>query len=811
MSDYEKLGAFYLGRLFDLDQGVAQPDPLLYDAKDLTTHAVCVGMTGSGKTGLCLSLLEEAAIDGIPAIAIDPKGDLGNLLLTFPQLQPADFRPWLEPSEATRQGMTLEQLAQRTSDRWRQGLADWDQPPARIERFRSSVDVAIYTPGSNAGLPLSILRSFSAPSAQVVADADAFRERILSAVSGLLVLLGVNADPLRSREHIVLSKLLEYAWRAGRDLELGQLIREIQSPPFDKIGVMDLESIFPAKERFDLAMQLNNVMASPGFGTWMQGEPLDVQRLLYTAEGRPRLSIVSIAHLSDVERMFFVTTLLNEVVSWMRGQPGTSSLRALLYMDEVFGYLPPTANPPSKLPLLTLLKQARAFGLGCVLATQNPVDLDYKALSNAGTWLLGRLQTERDKARVLDGLEGASAASGTNFDRSETERILSRMGSRVFLMNNVHDDEPVVFQTRWALSYLRGPLTLAQIETLMSPRKAAAASTAAAPIPAAPGVEKSPDPGEERPVLQPGVEERFIEAGRPVPDGGRLLYRPALFGLARLHYVRATADLDQWRTVAKVCVISGEVPDNPWTVAEDVPADEVALQAEPATEARFAKLPSDLGQTRKYSTWKTALKNHLYRDAPLVLYECKPLKQRSEPGESEGDFRVRLKQIAFEHRDLAIEKLRNKYAPKLKTLTGRIRSAEQRVQRERAQLNDRSMQTAISFGTTLLGALFGRKLASTTNVTRAATSMRSAGRIAGERGDVSRAQESLAAYQQQLSDLEAEFNEEMNRLREAHTPDNLDVKELPIRPRKSDLHVEQTLLAWTPWMIDADGIAERAF
>ena len=236
--------------------------------------------------------------------------------------------------------------------------------------------------------------------------------------------------------------MLDHAWRAGRDLDMAGLIHAVQSPPFDKVGVIDLETFFPAKERFALAMKLNNLIASPGFAAWMEGESLDVGGLLYTTEGKPRLSILSIAHLSDDERMFFVTILLNEVLAWIRTQPGTSSLRAVLYMDEIFGYFPPTAKPPSKMPMLTLLKQARAFGLGVVLATQNPVDLDYKGLSNAGTWFLGRLQTKRDKERVLEGLEGASNAAGQSFDRRKMDELLSSLGNRVFLMNNVHEDQP---------------------------------------------------------------------------------------------------------------------------------------------------------------------------------------------------------------------------------------------------------------------------------------------------------------------------------------------------------------------------------
>ena len=411
---FEKLGVFYLGRVRDLERNTTTSEYVLYDSKDLTTHALCVGMTGSGKTGLCISLLEEAGIDGIPAIVVDPKGDIANLAADLPRTAPEDFRPWVDEAEAARQNQTADEFAERVATQWRDGLAEWGQDGERIQRFRDAVDLAIYTPGSSAGLPLTVLKSFSAPPPALVNDVDAFRDRVAGATSGLLALLGVDADPVRSREFILVSNLLDRAWREQRDMDLAGLIHQIQTPPFPKIGVMDVDTFYPAKDRLALSMTLNSLLASPAFAAWLDGDPLDIGRLLYTAEGKPRISILSIAHLSESERMFFVTILLNELLTWVRTQAGTSSLRALFYMDEVFGFFPPVANPPAKQPMLTLLKQARAFGVGLVLATQNPVDLDYKGLSNCGTWFLGRLQTERDKARVLDGLEGASAQAGAS-------------------------------------------------------------------------------------------------------------------------------------------------------------------------------------------------------------------------------------------------------------------------------------------------------------------------------------------------------------------------------------------------------------
>ncbi|MBI2480589.1 MAG: ATP-binding protein, partial [Planctomycetia bacterium] len=687
------------------------------------------------------------------------------------------------------------------------GLGEWGQDASRIAKFRDATDLSIYTPGSNTGLPMSVLRSFAPPSAAVLNDADAFRDCILSAASALLALLNIDADPINSREHILLSNIFDHAWREGKSLDMAALIREIQSPPFDKIGVMNLETIFSAHDRFTLAMQLNNLLGSPGFAAWMEGEPLDIQRLLYTKEGKPRMSIISIAHLSDTERMFFVTLLLNELVGWMRSQSGTSSLRALLYMDEIFGYFPPVANPPSKQPLLTLMKQARAFGLGVVLATQNPVDLDYKGLSNAGTWFLGRLQTERDKARVLEGLEGASASAGSSFNRAQMEATLAGLGNRVFMMNNVHDDAPVVFQTRWALSYLRGPLSRDQIGSLMAAKKQARVESGAA---ASESMTTAETPN-QRPVLPPGIDEVYVAARREPRGGERLIYRPAVIGFARVHFSKSSDDIDIWETVALMPRISGDVPDDIWAETTPINYDQLEFDTKPNSAAEFAELPSALSQPKQYTSWKTSLKDYLYQNHSLSLFECPLLKMKSRARETEGDFRVRLKQAVSEQRDLQVEKLRKKYAPKLKSLEERIRKAEQAVQVQKNQVTQQTWSTVASIGSTVLGAFFGRKLASATSVSRAATSMRSAGKMARERSDVARAEDTVESLQEQLVALEEEFERETKQLREQLTEDALELKELPIKPRKSDLTVEQVALAWTPWILDAVGMAQPAF
>lgn len=803
MIDYEKLGVFYLGRRYDLERRAALEEPLLYDSKDLTTHAVCIGMTGSGKTGLCLSLLEEAAIDGVPAIAVDPKGDLGNLCLTFPELRGDDFRPWVDQAEAARQNLTPDELAEKTATQWREGLASWGQSPERIARFRDAVDLAIYTPGSDAGLPLTVLRSLAAPPQQVLDDAEAMRDHTSAAASGLLALAGIQADAVRSREHILVARLLDAAWREGKSLDIAGLIRQIQRPPFEQVGVVDLETFYPASDRTELSMTLNNLLASPSFAGWMQGEPLDVKRLLHTPEGKPRLSIVSIAHLTDAERMFFLTILLNEVLAWVRTQSGTSSLRALLYIDEVFGYLPPTANPPTKLPLLTLLKQARAFGLGVVLATQNPVDLDYKGLSNTGTWLLGRLQTDRDKQRVLDGLEGV--ALGEGLDRAAMDRLLSSLDKRVFLMNNVHDQRPELFQTRWALSYLRGPLTRSQIESLMADRKPSqppAPESQREPIAAASSAATAP-------LVPPQVRQWYLTANHGA--AARMVYRPALLAGARLHFAHATYKVDEWQQAQLVAPAGEPLPDDIWAASQRVQLDSAQLLDRPQAGYRFAPLPAALLNEKSYAAWQKQLKGHLYRTQSLAVYKCAALKQYSHSGETAGDFRVRLKQLVTERRDADMEKLRAKYAKKLSTLQGRILTAEQRVEREKSQAKKAGLESVISLGTSILGALFGRKLASRTNVSKASTSMRSLGRAAEQRGDIGRAQESLQALLDEREQLSAELEAELEELRAQWQADALEIEEYVVRPKKTDLQVEEVSLLWTPWTVDAAGIAEPAY
>jgi hypothetical protein len=786
MQDFEKLGVFYLGKSYDLAKKKRKDGLLLYDSRDLVTHAVCVGMTGSGKTGLCLSLIEEAALDGVPAILIDPKGDLCNLLLTFPDLAPADFRPWINEDDAARKGMSPDEFAKQQAELWKNGLAEWGEDGARIRRLKDAAEFAIYTPGSNAGLPVSILKSFAAPPPAARGDEEAMRERVTSTATGLLTLAGVDADPLKSREHILVSTILATAWQKGEDLDLAALIARIQTPPVAKVGVVDLESFFPSKDRFSLAMSLNNLLAAPGFASWLEGDPLEVGSILRTGSGKPRVAIFSIAHLSDPERMFFVTLLLNQTVAWMRAQSGTTSLRAILYMDEITGYFPPVATPPAKAPLLTLLKQGRAFGLGVVLATQNPVDLDYKGLANTGTWFLGRLQTERDKARVLEGLEGVAASAAKKFDRSQMEETLAGLGSRVFLLNNVHEDAPEVFETRWAMSYLRGPLTRAQIKTLMDSRRGPEEKTV--PAKAAPVAAGAGGP---RPVVPPGVTQHFVPARG---SGGGLVYRAAVLAEAEVYFADGKRGLSATRPVSRVVPLAAPVD---WSAGEEPGFAAEDLETEPATGATFAETGTGaLG--RSADAWGRDFAAWIYRENSVDLWKSPSAGVVSKPGESEAEFRVRLQQEAREKRDAAADRLREKYGAKLVSLQERLRRAQQAVGREKEESTHAWVQTGVSVGATVLGAIFGRKAVAGT-IGKATTAARSAGRTMKQAGDVKRAEETEGALQQQIAALEEELQAELAARAASTDPLSEALETVALRPKKADITVRRVGLVWLPY------------
>ncbi|MCC7259073.1 MAG: ATP-binding protein [Gammaproteobacteria bacterium] len=801
MQDFEKLGVFYLGRRMGEDGSAAGGELTLYDSRDLTTHAVIIGMTGSGKTGLGIDLIEEAAIDHIPVIAIDPKGDLGNLLLTFPQLAPADFQPWVDPRAAAENGQSPADYAAAQAATWKQGLADWGQAPERIGALRAAAEFAVYTPGSTAGLPLSVLKEFAPPPAELLADADLYSERLQGTATGLMALLGIDADPMTSREHILVSNLLDHAWRAGKALDLAALIGGIQKPPFARLGVLDLDSSYPAAERQALALRLNNLLAAPGFEAWTRGAALSADALLYGPDGRPRVSVINIAHLGDAQRMFFVTLLLAELVAWMRRQSGSPSLRAILYMDEVFGYMPPVANPPSKLLLLTLLKQARAFGLGVVLATQNPVDLDYKGLANAGTWFIGRLQTERDKARVLEGLLGA--AGGERLDAQALERTLAGLGKRQFLLHNVNEERPEVFATRWAMSYLAGPLSREQIRTLMagSVRPEAPVPTPA-PSPAAPLARA-------RPVLPAAVRQLFLPAARLPHAGERLVYEPRVLAVAAVAWTHDKLGVDERREFVLAAAAPAGAGGLDWAAAEELAVPAAELEREPEPDASFGEPGEALAQAAGYKEWERQLRRWLGAERALTLHRSPALGETSRSGESERDFRIRLQQLGNERRDVAAAKLKQKYAPKFAALEARALRAEQAHERQAEQARDAKLGAAVSIGTAVLGALFGRGR-SLGSASRVGTAVRRTGSIGRESGDVRRAEETLTRVQADQEALQAEFQRELDALQGRFAAQAEPLETIPVRPKAGDIEVRFLGVGWIPCIEDAAGQLQRA-
>lgn len=812
-------GKYYLGKRYDPQQERVTEQQLLYDPEDLTTHAVAVGMTGSGKTGLCVDLLEEAALHEVPALMIDPKGDMTNTLLHFPELRPEDFLPWINPDEARREGKTSEEFASDTASTWKKGLEKWGIRQGRIRKLQESAQFTVYTPGSEAGIPVNILSSFEAPDLDWASHRETLRERISGIVSGVLGLVGFDdIDPVQSKEHILLSNIFEHAWAGGEDLDLGELILKIQNPPFDKLGMIDLNQFLSQDDRLDLSLMLNNILAAPTFQSWIIGMPLEIEKLLYTAEGKPRHSVFYIAHLSDEERMFFVTLLYSAVETWMRSQKGTTSLRALVYFDEIFGYLPPVSNPPSKTPMLRMLKQARAFGVGQVLVTQNPVDVDYKALSNAGTWFIGKLQTEQDKARLLEGLEGAAPGIA----RETYDRMISRLDKRVFLLHNVHEEEPELFHTRWAMNYLTGPLTRNQVPALNALAGAegevvkageehdveSAGEDLAEGGSAGAGQKEVSQPGSATPPKVPDEideyyypqEVSFAEAADTILHSADrveehgTLYRPALVAQANVRFLKRGMNLDyevKQAVVVKDPDRKGRIEWENWTTdAIETPR----LGRNPAPGARFGELNAPLSDRDTLQDLEADFKDWIYHHLSVTVRAIEELDVYGGPQVSDEEFQRMVGEAAQQAREEELEDINEDYKKKIERIEDRLIKEERELAEDQAELSQRKMEEMGTHVENVLSLLSGRKR-------RLSTSLSKRRMTTKAKSDVEESIEVIEEYQKEIEELEETRQEELQDVKDKWDEITGEIEEIPVTPYKKDILLELFGVVWYPYHI----------
>ena len=779
--DYEKLKLFYIGKEKIDDNFV----PLVYKNKDLLTHAAIIGMTGSGKTGLGISLLEEAAIDNIPSIIIDPKGDMTNLLLTFPSLQGSDFEPWIEEQDASNNGLSVKEFAQNTANLWKNGLERDFQNASRIEKLKNCADFTIYTPGSDAGVQISILSSFKAPNKEVIEDNDLLVSLVNSTVSSILSLIEEKSDTT-SKESILISSIFMNYFKENKDLTLEELITLIVTPPFSKIGVFDLETFFAQSERLKLALKLNNIIANPSFKTWIEGETLDISNLLYDETGKAKVSIFSIAHLNDSQRMFFVTLLLNQMVAWMRRQEGTTSLKALLYMDEIFGYFPPNSNPPSKQPMLTLLKQARSFGIGIILSTQNPVDIDYKGLANIGTWFIGRLQTKQDKEKVIDGLSSANAG---NLNKDEVMNLISNLEKRNFILKNINEDGIKIFETRWALSYLKGPISKDGIKKLMSEKKKENITTQkienenqTTQI----NIEK----GIPKPIITSNLTEKYLYSSQ----NSAYYLQPYLICSCDIHYIDAPKNIDFEEKISYKIYLDENMKNIDFEEKEELGNNSFEEKEKP--NSFYYELPSFVQKEKDLKIIEKDFMDYIYRNSKLTLYKNEFLKITSKQTESLNDFKIRLQDRLNEKIDLEVEKLKIKFVKENDSIEIKLSKLYEKLQKEELQATSTTTDTIISIGTSLLGAFFGNSVINKTNIGKVATSAKGASKILKERNDVKQVENEILELQQQKEVLKTLLENEIEKINLANQSSNFPIEEIFIKPKRSDIYNTKLALLW---------------
>ncbi len=778
---YEKLGLFYLGKELDLKNFQPTDDLLLLKNKNLTTHAAIIGMTGSGKTGLGISLIEEATLDNIPSIIIDPKGDMGNLLLAFDDFDPKKYEEWIDESEARKKGLDISSYAKKIASTWKEGIKSWNQDENRVKRFKDSANFNIYTPGSSSGISLSVLDSFEAPSSEILEDLDTYSHLLNSTVTSILALIGLDSD-FNSKEYLLLSTIFNYYWKKNQSLNLEELIGNITNPPFSKVGVLTLKSFYPQSERLKLAMKLNNILASPTFASWIEGEALEIENLLYK-DTKPCVSILSIAHLNESQRMFFVTLFLNKFIAWMRRQSGSSNLKVLLYMDEIYGFFPATSNPPSKNPMLLLLKQARAYGVGITLATQNPIDLDYKGLSNIGTWFIGRLQTKQDINRVIDGL----ITNKNSLDKKKIQSIISNLKSRQFLLKSAHRDKLALFNTRWVLSYLKGPLSKVEISKLMKDKKIK-------PNVKEPYLIKKEH--KNTPSTKPIISESIKEYYYNKTLSKNIMYEPYMICDATIRYFNIKRAIDKIEKISFKYYLDDSMDSINWSEFEINEDERDFYETKPKPSCSFYSLPNFILQAKNTKEFERDFQKFLYREKKLKLYRCKRLKLESNVDESLQNFQIRVIDILKEKKENSIEKLKERFAKKRDLLELKLQKALNKLEKEELDVSEKKTDTLLSFGMTLLDAFLGKKAIKRSTTSRAGATIRSAGRIFKEKEDVKFAQQKVELLKEELEELESNLKEKIDELSSEFDINNYPIDEFFITPKKSDIDILNVSILW---------------
>ena len=779
--DYEKLKLFYIGK----EKIDGQITPLVYQNKDLLTHAAIIGMTGSGKTGLGVTLLEEAAIDAIPSIIIDPKGDMTNLLLNFPELNPSDFEPWLDDSEVSNSGGTKEELAIKVSNSYKEGIQRDFQDLSRVKKLKDSADFTIYTPGSSAGVQVSILSSFKAPTIEILEDMELFSNIINSTVHSILSLIDNKSDET-SKESILLASIFTSYFKEQRDLTLEELITLIVTPPFSKIGVFDLETFFPQSDRLKFALKINTIIASPSFSSWLEGESLDISKMLYSQSGKAKVNIFSIAHLNDSQRMFFVTILLNQILAWMRRQEGTTSLKALLYMDEIFGYFPPQANPPSKQPMLTLLKQARSFGIGVILSTQNPVDIDYKGLSNIGTWFIGRLQTKQDIEKVIDGL---SSASEKGLNKQELSLALGTLAKRNFIMKNINEEHIKTFETRWALSYLKGPLSKDAIKKLMENKKNNSPKNLEEKKSEVnePFIDVSK--GKSKPVIVSSIKEKYSYSSQ---NNAYYMQGYLLFSCS-VHYLYTLKNVDLKENINFKIYLDEKATEINFDEKEDVLI--YSFDEKEKTNSFYYELPSFIQNEKELKLLERDFADYVYRNFKLTLYKNDTLKISSKQYESLDDFKIRIQDRLNEQIDEKIENLKQKFEKENTLLEQKISKLFEKLKKEEQDSISATTNSIISIGTSILGAFFG-KSSKTAIVSKVATSSRGVSKALKERSDIKTVQGEIDALQSLQDGLEEKLKIEIEKINDEFNISKYTIEEFFIKPKRTDIYDIKIELLW---------------